>query len=50
MIEHQNAVENLVQESRQFIAAYNAHQEENNMFTFLFAVAAIGVVAYMLGT
>jgi hypothetical protein len=50
MTEHQSAIEKLVQEAREFISAHHAHQDEDNMLTYLLAIAAIGAVAYTLAT
>lgn len=50
MTEHQNAIEKLVLEAREFISVHHAHQDEDNMLTYLLAIAAIGAVAYTLAT
>ena len=48
--EHQNAVEKLVQEARVFIAAHNAHQEEDDMLPYLLTIGVVAAVAYVLVT
>lgn len=50
MIEHQNAVEELVQEAREFISAHHLHHEEDNILAYLLTIGAIGAVAYVLAT
>ena len=50
MTEHQNAIEKLVLEAREFISVHHAHQDEDNMLTYLLAIAAIGAVAYTLAS
>ena len=48
MTEHQNAVEKLVLEAREFISVHHAHQDEDNMLTYMLTIGAIGAVAYAL--
>ena len=48
MTEHKNAVEQLVLEAREFISAHHAHQDEDNMLTYLITIVAIGAVAYAM--
>ena len=50
MAVHQTEVEKLVQEAREFIAAYNAHQEEGDMLPYLLAIGVVAAVAYVLVT
>jgi hypothetical protein len=46
MIEHQTAIEKLVQDAREFISALTAQQDEGDMLTYLFAVVVIVAAGY----
>jgi hypothetical protein len=48
MAEHQTAIEELVQEAREFISAYVAQQDEGNMLAYLLAVVIIVAAGYAL--
>lgn len=50
MTEHQNALEELLEEAREFLSAYQAHREEDYMLTYLLAICAIGAVVCLLCT
>ena len=46
--EHQTAIEDLVHEAREFIAACVAKQDESDMLSYLLAIVIIGAAAYAL--
>ena len=46
MTEHQTAIEELVQEAREFISAYAAQQDEGNMLTHLLVIVAVVAAGY----
>jgi len=46
MTEHQTAIENLVQEAREFISAFVVQQDEGNMLTYLLIIIAIVAAGY----
>jgi hypothetical protein len=48
MIEHQTAIEDLVQEAREFISAYVAQQEESDMLAYLLAIVVIVAAGYAI--
>ena len=48
MIEHQTSIEELVQEAREFISAYVAHQEESDMLAYLLAIVVIVAAGYAI--
>ena len=48
MTEHQNAIEELVQEAREFISVYVAQQDEGDMLGYLLAIVVIGAAGYAL--
>ena len=47
MTEHQTAIEELVQEAREFISAHVAQQDEGDMLTYLLVIAAVVATGYM---
>ena len=47
MVKHQAAIEELVQEAREFISAFVVQQDEGNMLTYLLAVVAVVAAGYM---
>jgi hypothetical protein len=48
MTEHQAAIEELVKEAREFISAYVARQDEDNMLTYLLGIVIIIAAGYAL--
>jgi hypothetical protein len=50
MTEHQTAIEELVQEAREFISACVAEQEESDMLTYLFFIIVIVAAGYAIIT
>lgn len=48
MAEHQTAIEALVQEAREYIAAYVAQQDEGDMLGYLFGIVIIIAAGYAL--
>ncbi|MEN8204797.1 MAG: hypothetical protein ABFS24_02180 [Pseudomonadota bacterium] len=50
MTEHQTAIEELVQEAREFISAFTAQQDEGNMLTYLLVIVVVGAACYALFT
>ena len=48
MTEHKTAVEILVQEAREFIAAHETPPQEDNLVAFLLAIGAIVAAGYVL--
>jgi hypothetical protein len=48
MTEHQTAIEELVKEAREFIAAYVAQQDEGDMLTYLLGIVVIVAAGYAL--
>ena len=46
MIEHQTAIEELVQEAREFISACVAQQDEGDMLGYLFVIIVIVIAGY----
>ena len=46
MTEHQTAIEELVQEDREFISAYVVQQDEGDMLTYLFVTVIIVAAGY----
>ena len=47
MVKHQAAIEELVQEAREFISAFVVQQDEGDMLTYLLAVVAVVAAGYM---
>jgi hypothetical protein len=47
MVKHQTAIEELVQEAREFISAFVMQQDEGNMLTYLLVAAAVVAAGYM---
>lgn len=50
MAEHKTAIEELVQQSREFIAAHQPPPQEDHWVGYLLAIAAVAAVAYVLFT
>lgn len=48
MSAHQNAIEKLVQEAREFLLAHDALREEDNMLAYLLGIGAVAALAYVL--
>lgn len=46
MDKHQAAIEELVQEAREFISAFAAQQDESNMLTYLLVIVAVVATGY----
>jgi len=46
MTEHQTAIEELVQEAREFISAFVVQQDEGNMLTYLLVIIVIVAAGY----
>jgi len=46
MTEHQTAIEELVQEAREFISAHVAQQDEGDMLTYLLVIVAVVAAGY----
>jgi hypothetical protein len=47
MVKHQAAIEELLQEAREFISAFVVQQDEGDMLTYLLVVAAVVATGYM---
>jgi len=50
MTKHQTAIEELVQEAREFISAFAAQQDEGDMLTYLLVIAIVVASAYTFFT
>ena len=50
MTEHQTAIENLVQEAREFISAFVVQQDEGNMLTYLLVIVVVVAAGYAFFT
>jgi hypothetical protein len=50
MHEHQTAIENLVQEAKEFISAYVAQQDEGDMLTYLLFIVVVVTAGYAFFT
>ena len=50
MTKHQTAIEELVEEAREFISAFTVQQDEGDMLTYLFVVVVVVAAAYALFT
>ena len=50
MTEHQTAIENLVQEAREFISAFVVQQDEGDMITYLLAIVVVVAAGYAFFT
>ena len=50
MSEHQTAIENLVQEAREFISAFVVQQDEGNMLTYFLVVVVVVAAGYAFFT
>ena len=50
MIEHQTAIENLVQEAREFISAFVVQQDEGDMLAYLLVIVAVVAAGYVFFT
>jgi hypothetical protein len=48
MTEHQAAIEDLVQEAREFISAYAAQQDDGDILAYLLGIVVIVVASYAL--
>jgi hypothetical protein len=46
MTEHQAAIEELVQEAREFISAFVVQQDEGDMLTYLLVIIAVVAAGY----
>jgi len=46
-VKHQVAIEELVQEAREFISAFAAQQDESNMLTYLLVIVAVVALGYV---
>ena len=47
MTEHQTAIEELVQEAREYISAFAVQQDEGDMLTYLLVIVAVVAAGYM---
>jgi len=47
MVKHQAAIEQLVEDAREFISAFVVQQDEGDMLTYLLVVAAVVAIGYM---
>lgn len=47
MVKHQAAIQELVQEAREFISAIAAQQDEGNMLTYLLVTIVVVAAGYM---
>ena len=47
MVKHQAAIEQLVQDAREFISAFVVQQDEGDMLTYLLVAAAVVATGYM---
>ena len=47
MTEHQAAIEELVQEAREYISAFAVQQDEGDMLTYLLVIVAVVAAGYM---
>jgi len=50
MNKHQTAIEELVQEAREFISSFAVQQDEGNMLTYLLVIVCVAAAAYALFT
>jgi hypothetical protein len=50
MSKHQTALEELVQEAREFISAFTAQQDEGYMLTYLLVIAFVAAAGYAIFT
>ena len=50
MTEHQTAIEELVQEAREYISAFTAQQDEGDMLTYLLVIVVAAAAAYVFFT
>lgn len=50
MTTHQAAIDELVQEAREFISAFTVQQDEGNMLTYLLVIVVIGAACYAVIT
>ena len=48
MCKHQTAIEELVQEAREFISTFAAQRDEGNMLTYLLVIVVVAVAGYTL--
>jgi hypothetical protein len=47
MVKHQAAIEQLVEDAREFISAFVVQQDEGDMLTYLLVIAAVVATGYM---